>query len=226
MRYDLAVIGGGPGGYTAAAAVAQAGLQVVLFEKDLLGGTCLNRGCIPTKAMLHTAEIWSEMQQADTVGLHAEGRAFDWSAVLARRNAAVDTLRRGVEQLMKTGGVTVVSGTAVVTGEGTVQCGEICYEAADIVIAAGAAPALPPIPGRELPGVCTSDDLLEGESSRPASLVIIGGGVIGVELASAYSAFGCQVTIVERWTGCCPAWTGNWASVLRRSSKSRASGSQ
>ena len=197
MRYDLAVIGGGPGGYTAAAAAAQAGLQVVLFEKDELGGTCLNRGCIPTKAMLHTAEVWSEMQQADTMGLHAEGLAFDWAAVLARRSAAVDTLRHGVEQLMKTGGVTVVSGTAVVTGEGTVQCGEVCYEAADIVIAAGAAPALPPIPGRDLPSVCTSDDLLEGESSRPASLVIIGGGVIGVELAGAYSAFGCQVTIVE-----------------------------
>ena len=197
MNFDLAVIGGGPGGYTAADAAAKAGLSVVLFEKDQLGGTCLNRGCIPTKALLHAAETWRAMNQADAIGLHAERPAFDWAAIQAYKIRTVDTLRQGVRRLMQVGGVTVVQGAAQVAAEGVVLCGGTRYEASDIIAAAGAIPALPPIPGRELPGVYTSDDLLAGEGKALASLVIIGGGVIGVEMAGVYSAFGCNVTILE-----------------------------
>lgn len=197
MRYDLAIIGGGPGGYTAAAAAAKAGLSVVLFEKDQLGGTCLNRGCIPTKALLHAVDAWRELNSADALGLHAGAPAFDWAAIQSYKTRTVDTLRQGVVRLMQAGRVTVVQGTAQVAAEGVVLCGGQEYQASDILIAAGAAPSLPPIPGRELPGVYTSDDLLAGGGKALASLVIIGGGVIGVEMASVYSAFGCRVTILE-----------------------------
>ena len=197
MKYDVAVIGGGPGGYTAADAAAKAGLSVVLFERSQLGGTCLNRGCIPTKALLHAAETWSEMHHADALGLYADDMHYDWQNVVSYRRRVVDALRLGVEQLMRAGKVTVVQGFAHVAGEGAVLCDGTRYEAADIIIAAGASPALPPIPGRNLPGVYTSDDLLEGAGKELSSLVIIGGGVIGVEMASVYTAFGCAVTIVE-----------------------------
>ena len=197
MKYDLAVIGGGPGGYTAADAAAKAGLSVVLFERDKLGGTCLNRGCIPTKALLHAAETWSGMHHADALGLYADGLRYDWPNVTAYRRRVVDALRQGVEQLMRAGKVTVVQGSVQVAGEGAVICNGETYQAVDLVIAAGAAPALPPIPGRNLPGVYTSDDLLEGGGKELSSLLIVGGGVIGVEMASVYTAFGCAVTIVE-----------------------------
>lgn len=198
MSYDLAIIGGGPGGYTAAAAAAKAGLSVVLFEKDQLGGTCLNRGCIPTKALLHAAEAWRSMADAEDLGLRAEHASFDWAAIQNDKTRTVDTLRQGVARLMQAGKVTVVQGTAQVAAEGAVLCGGVRYQATDIVVAAGAAPALPPIPGRALPGVFTSDDLLQGNGKALASLVIIGGGVIGVEMAGVYSAFGCPVTILEQ----------------------------
>lgn len=197
MKYDLAVIGGGPGGYTAADAAAKAGLSVVLFEKDQLGGTCLNRGCIPTKALLHAADTWRALNGAEPLGLRAGGAAFDWAAIQDYKTRTVDTLRQGVRHLMQAGGVTVVQGAAQVVAEGVVLCGGTRYEASDIIAAAGAIPALPPIPGRELPGVYTSDDLLAGGGKALASLVIVGGGVIGVEMAGVYSAFGCQVTILE-----------------------------
>ena len=197
MKYDLAVIGGGPGGYTAADAAAKAGLSVVLFEKDQLGGTCLNRGCIPTKALLHAADTWRALNGAGPLGLRAGGAAFDWAAIQDYKTRTVDTLRQGVRRLMQAGGVTVVQGAAQVAAEGVVLCGGTRYEVSDIIAAAGAVPALPPIPGRELPGVYTSDDLLAGGGKALASLVIVGGGVIGVEMAGVYSAFGCRVTILE-----------------------------
>lgn len=187
MNVDLAVIGGGPGGYTAAEAAAKAGLSVVLFEKDRLGGACLNRGCIPTKA-LHSA---------GALGLRVGDAAFDWAAIQAYKARTVDTLRQGVARLLHAGGVTVVQGAAQVAAEGVVACGGQEYRAGNIIIAAGAVPALPPIPGRALPGVYTSDGLLAGGGKALASLAVIGGGVIGVEIAGVYSAFGCRVTILE-----------------------------
>ena len=124
MKYDLAVIGGGPGGYTAADAAAKAGLSVVLFEKDQLGGTCLNRGCIPTKALLHAADTWRALNGAEPLGLRAGGAAFDWTAIQDYKTRTVDTLRQGVRRLMQAGGVTVVQGAAQVAAEGVVLCGD------------------------------------------------------------------------------------------------------
>lgn len=197
MKYDLAIIGGGPGGYNAAAAAAKAGLRVVLFEKAELGGTCLNRGCIPTKAMIHAAELWTEMGRADDFGLHAEKRSYRVPAIHRRKSAVVRSLRDGVEALMRASGVTVVRGQARIPAEGCVECGGETYAATDVLVAAGSVPARPPIPGIDLPGVYSSNDLLEGNGRALASLIIIGGGVIGVEIASVYEALGCKVTILE-----------------------------
>ena len=180
MIYDIAIVGGGPGGYTAAEEAASRGLSVVLFERDLVGGTCLNRGCIPTKALLHDAE---------------PGAAFD--AIHARKRSVVDQLRGGIEKLLKQRKVTVVKGSATIVAPGVIACDGQRYEARDTIVATGSVPAVIPVPGIDLPGVYTSNDLLEGEGVSLASLVIIGGGVIGVEFATLYASLGARVTIVE-----------------------------
>ncbi|MBO4235823.1 MAG: FAD-dependent oxidoreductase [Firmicutes bacterium] len=180
MNYDIAIIGGGPGGYTAAEKAAHKGLSVVLFEKDALGGTCLNRGCIPTKALLHGAAL---------------GESF--SELHDRKNAVVEILRSGTEGLMKKSKVTVVNGEAFVEEAGLVSCNGEVYEAKNIIVAVGAEPSVPPIPGADREGVYTSDDLLEGGGKNLQSLIIIGGGVIGVEIGSFYASIGTQVTILE-----------------------------
>ena len=197
MKYDIAVIGGGPGGYTAAEKAAKAGFRVVLFEKDQLGGTCLNRGCMPTKSLLHGAETYAALAKGEALGIRAEGISYDFAAMHRRKNEIVLGLRQGVEKLMKSCKVTVVNGSAQITGPGTVVCGGETYEATDIIVAAGSKPFCPPIPGIDLPGVYTSNELLEGEGRDFRSLIIIGGGVIGVECASIYLPLGCQVTILE-----------------------------
>lgn len=196
--YQLIIIGTGPGGYVAAVRAAQLGLKTAVVENREIGGTCLNRGCIPTKSLLHTAELYSQMRESALFGLNGEGAGFDFSAVQARKSAVVDKLRCGIEALFKTNKVDVLRGMGTIVGAGSVMVGERVYTADDILIASGSVPARPPIPGLELPGVFTSDELLGGEARRlPRSLVIIGGGVIGVELAGVYAAFGCEVTVVE-----------------------------
>ena len=180
MGFDIAIVGGGPGGYTAAEEAATRGLSVVLFERDLVGGTCLNRGCIPTKALLHDA---------------APDASFE--AMHARKQAVVLQLRQGIEKLLKQRKVTVVRGRATIEAPGVVSCEGQTYEARDIVVATGSAPSTIPVPGVELPGVYSSNDLLEGEGVRLSSLVIVGGGVIGVEFATMYASLGARVTILE-----------------------------
>ena len=180
MVYDIAIVGGGPGGYTAAETAAAHGLSVVLFERDLVGGTCLNRGCIPTKALLHDAS-----PDADFCRIHS------------RKHAVVSQLRDGIEKLLKQRKVTVVRGQATIAASGVVTCDGQEYEARDIVVATGSVPATIPVAGIDLPGVYTSNDLLEGDGVRLSSIVIIGGGVIGVEFATMYAQLGARVTIVE-----------------------------
>ena len=197
MNYEIAVIGGGPGGYTAAAKAAKEGFRVVLFERDLLGGTCLNRGCIPTKALIHAAETYSAISHSETLGISVQGASYDFSAMHRRKDQVVLTLRQGVEKLMKSNKVTVVSGSAQVTGPGAVSCGGEMYEAEHIILASGSKPSMPPIPGIDLPGVYSSNDLLEGEGLNLKSLIVIGGGVIGVESASIYLPLGTKITILE-----------------------------
>ena len=197
MEFDLAIIGAGPGGYTAAEAAAKEGLSVVLFEQDKLGGTCLNRGCIPTKALLHAAETWEAINKADELGIHVEGATYDFAAMHARKDTVVDALRDGIAKLMKTSKVCVVEDAAQIVDAGTVTCNGETYTVRDIIIATGSVPSVPPIAGRDLPGVFTSDAVLEDGGKELKSLAIIGGGVIGVEVAGIYAALGCKVTVME-----------------------------
>lgn len=198
-NYDLIVIGAGPGGYEAALHAAKLGLKTALVERRDVGGTCLNRGCIPTKTLLHSAEVYREAQEAETFGIHTENVSFNLPAVFARKQAVVEKLRGGVESLLKSAKVDVLRGTGTVLGTGRVRVtnaeGETEYTCEHILAATGSVPARPPIPGLEL--AMTSDELLDGAETLYKSLIIIGGGVIGVELATFYADLGCPVTIVE-----------------------------
>ena len=194
--YDVAVIGGGPGGYVAAIRAAQLGARVLLAEKDKLGGVCLNRGCIPTKTLLKSAERWRQLQHCAAYGLKAENIGFDFAAVMARKDEVVGQLQGGVVQLVKGNGIEVVSGAARLTGSGRVLVGDEEYAAGKIILATGSAPAPLPMPGGDLPGVITSDELL-ALAAVPRSMVVVGAGAVGVEFASIFQTFGCQVTIVE-----------------------------
>ena len=197
MKFDIAIIGGGPGGYTAAEKAAKAGRSVVLFEKEDLGGTCLNRGCMPTKALLHSAETYAALGHAQDLGVQAQEIHYDFAAMHQRKDQVVATLRQGVEKLMKASKVTVVAGQACIQEAGLVTCQGETYEVGDIIIATGSQVSYPPIPGLRLPGVYNSRDILEGGGQNFASLVIVGGGVVGVECATLYRCLGCEVTVLE-----------------------------
>ncbi len=195
MRYDVMIIGGGPGGYSAAHKAAQNGLKTILFEKKEIGGTCLNRGCIPMKALIEASRIYKRAKNADLFGVHADDVSFDYERVNARRDEVVFKLRSGIEKMLKGDKVEVVRGEARILDKDKVCCcGEI-YEGDNIVIAAGSISSRPPIEG--IGNAISSDDILEEEFSIPASLIIIGGGVIGSEIADAMSAFGVRVSIIE-----------------------------
>ena len=202
-EYQLIVIGAGPGGYEAAIRAAQLGLTTALIERRDVGGTCLNRGCIPTKAMLHSAQLYREAANFELFGLHTENTSFDWAKVHQRKNDVVVKLRTGIEQLIKANKIDFFNNFASILGKNDVQLdqGEV-IRGENILIATGSVPARPPIPGLDLPNVVTSDELLDDPhftqtDSLAKEILIIGGGVIGVEFASVFSSFGCHVTIVE-----------------------------
>ena len=193
--YQLIVIGAGPGGYVAALQAAKRGMKTAVVESRDVGGTCLNRGCIPTKALLHTAEIYTQAKEGETFGVRAQDLTVDFAAAHRRKAEVTEKLRLGIEGLFKQKKVDLIRGTGTIVAPGKVAVNGETYTADHILIATGSVPARPPIPGLEL--AVTSDELLEGAAEAPKSLVIIGGGVIGVELASVYSALGCEVTILE-----------------------------
>ena len=201
MNFDLAVIGGGPGGYTAADCAAKEGLSVVLFEAAEIGGTCLNRGCIPTKALIHAAEEYRKMKESGVLGLSAQSVGFDFEKIHERKNEVVTKLRSGIEKLMKADKVTVVNAKAAVRSydaDGAVVTalgGD--YRVRDVIIATGSVPSVPPIKGSDIEGVLTSNELLEGSGRSFSSLIVIGGGVIGCECTSIYLDLGCKVTVLE-----------------------------
>lgn len=197
MQYDLIVIGGGPGGYVAAIRAAQLGLKTALAERAELGGTCLNRGCIPTKTLMHSANLYRELADADQMGIKVTGAQADFKAMHARKTQVVEQLRNGVAQLLKGNGVDVLTGTAAFTSAGSITVNGETHTAKDFIIATGSKPAVPPIPGADLPGVVTSDEMLDTDACDYNELVIIGGGVIGVEMASVYNGIGRKVTIIE-----------------------------
>ena len=175
-RYDLIVIGAGPGGYEAAIEAAKSGVKTALIERRELGGTCLNRGCIPTKTLLHTAELYRGVRGASTIGLEAENLRCNMAQLQARKNAVVEQLRGGIASLMKANKVTVIQGSASIVDSGRVRIEPegTELETEHILIATGSTPVVPPIPGADLPGVVTSDELLDCDA-LPQSLVIIGG---------------------------------------------------
>ena len=196
-KYDVAVIGGGPGGYECAIRCSDNGLNTVLIEEGELGGTCLNRGCIPTKTLLHAADVYHEAKNAAAFGVGAENVTFDYGKIIQRKNAVSKQLSRGVAFLEKNHGVTVVKDHAVMTGPHTVALdGGESIEADHIVLATGSSPAGLPVPGVDLPGVVDSTGLLN-MTTCPEHIVIIGGGVIGIEFATFYYRLGVKVTVVE-----------------------------
>ena len=217
-EFDLLVIDGGPGGYVAAIRAAQRGLTVGLVEKERPGGVCLNWGCIPTKAMLRSAEVFQTVTAAADFGVHADDVRFDFAAVRKRKDGIVAELTDGVAGLLKANGVTVIEGHARFTGPTTVQVFEAGgspifpggpryaavpgdaavreITAADVIVATGSVPAVLPVPGADLPGVITSDGAF-GLTEVPGRIVVIGGSAVGAEWASLFHAFGAEVTVVE-----------------------------
>ncbi len=199
--YDIAILGSGPGGYVAALRAAQLGARVALVEENHIGGVCLNVGCIPTKALLRSAEVYRTLSRAAAFGLRVEGEIVaDWPAIQARKQSVVQTLVSGVEKLLAKAGVRVVRGRGRLAGARTLHVETTAsserVEAANIVIATGSRPARLLLPGFDLPGVLDSTGLLALDT-LPCRLLIVGGGVIGVEFADVFGALGVQVTVVE-----------------------------
>ncbi len=195
MRYDVMIIGGGPGGYSAANKAGKNGLKTILFEKDQIGGTCLNRGCIPMKALIQSARVYRDAKQGELFGIMAENLSIDYGTVKERRGFVVSSLRGGIEKSLKANKVETVKGFARIIDKDRISCNGEIYEGDHIIIAAGSIPAIPPIEGREY--AITSDDVLEKDHQLKESIIIIGGGVIGCEIADAFSGFGVKVTVIE-----------------------------
>lgn len=199
--YDLIIIGGGPAGYTAAFEAARSGLNTALVEKGTLGGTCLHSGCIPTKTLLHTAELYREVKNGAPVGLEADGLRVNMSTLQAYKNEVIAKLTDGIRSQLSRAKVTLIEGTARVAGSGRVEVQKAdgsseILEAKNILIACGSEPSRIPVEGLDLPGVMNSTAMLDC-GTIPGRLVIIGGGVIGMEFAALYSSLGTQVTVIE-----------------------------
>ena len=192
--FDIIIIGAGPGGYETAADAAAHGLTVAIVERDQMGGTCLNRGCIPTKALCRNAEVINLMRESEVWGVKTGEMAFDYAPVFERKQAVVKQLREGVEMLMGAPGITAIKGEATLKDANTIIVNGEEYSAKNIIIATGSAPRGLPIDGADL--AMTSDDILAMET-LPKSLCIVGGGVIGMEFAAVFSTFGVEVTVIE-----------------------------
>lgn len=192
--YDIIVIGGGPGGYSAAVAAAKAGKKVCLFEKEHLGGTCLNVGCIPTKYLLDRATALEKIRSMTEEGVLRGAGEFSFKRIMKGKSGAIEKLTSGIASMLRAAGVQVVTGTASFKDNKTVLCGGTEYTAENIIIATGSSPIRIPFPGNEL---CIDSTAALALTKLPRKLCIIGGGVIGLELGSAFAAYGAEVTIVE-----------------------------
>ena len=215
MKSDIIIIGAGPGGYHTAAYAARQGLSVTIIEKEHVGGTCLNCGCIPTKALCHDAEA----VEAATRILGARPQV-DFARIAARKREVVEKLRQDVETLMAQPGITLVRGNAVLTGGGTVSVDGEEYQADNIIIATGSRPKMPPVEGCGLSGVMTSTGLLDA-SNLPQQLCIVGAGVIGLEFASVFNSFGSDVTVVEFMKECLPPYDQDISRRVRKAMEKR-----
>ncbi len=196
MKYQVAIIGGGPAGYTAAEAAARAGLSVVLFEKRALGGVCLNEGCIPTKTLLYSAKVYDTTRHAQKYAISVQEPIFDLPKIIARKQKVVRKLVLGIKSRLTAAGVTMVTGEAEVADKSHVKCGGELYECDNLLLCAGSETFIPPIPGVEGVPYWTHRDALDCKQ-LPQSLVIVGGGVIGMEFASFFNSLGTKVTVIE-----------------------------
>ena len=201
MKYDVAIIGGGPAGYTAAERAANGGLSTILFEKNALGGVCLNEGCVPTKTLLYSAKTYDNIRHASKYAVKAENPSFDLGKIIARKNKVVKKLTAGIRMKMTEAGATVVNAEASIEGRAedgtlTIVAADTRYEAANLLICTGSETVIPPIPGLSETAYWTSREALQSKE-LPASLVIIGGGVIGMEFASFFNSLGVEVHVVE-----------------------------
>ena len=223
-RFDVIVLGGGPGGYVGAIRAAQLGKQVAVVESERVGGVCLNWGCIPSKAILSSAELYDEMRDAPSYGLSAEKVGFDYSQVIARSRKAADRLAKGVESLFKKNKITLVSGRGVLSSPQRVRVSSNGssreLEASEIVVATGSTERS--LPGLDIDGevIMTSRQALVAQRF-PSSFLVIGGGAVGLEFAYIYAAFGARVTIVEMEKQLLPGLDVEVAEELRRSFKRR-----
>ena len=226
----IIIIGAGPGGYETALLAAKRGVEVVLIESGHVGGTCLNEGCIPTKTFCRNAEVLDSLREGETFGLTDLTYGFDFSKVIDRKNAVVEQLRGGVEGLLNNKLITLVRGkasfkdahTVTVTPGATPVTIEksVEYSADHIIIATGSVSSSLPIPGADLPGILTSREILDIEKV-PSSLCVIGGGVIGLEFASIFRSFGCEVTVLEYCKDILPRFDTDLAKRLKQSLSKR-----
>ena len=200
-NYDLIVIGAGPGGYIAAIKAAKLGMKVAVIEKGELGGACLNRGCIPTKSLIHATELYRKMQHSEEYGIIHNEISYDMEKIFSYKDGVVEKLRKGIGQLFKTNNITLFTGLAKIFKDNIVKIKTydelIEVKGGKILIATGSKPAIPKIPGIDTDGVFTSDDFLTNPNIKCDNLIIIGGGVISVEFATIFSSLDKKVTIIE-----------------------------
>lgn len=219
LECDIAIVGAGPGGYVAAIQAAKMGADVVLVEKDAVGGTCLNRGCIPTKALARSAEVFRELKNAAAYGCRADGISVDYPKVVARKDSVVRQLVEGIRYLLEKNKVRLVSGAGELRDHNTILVKapnrETTIKAKNIILAPGSKSASLKIPGIELKNVVTSDQVLKMES-LPDSMMIVGGGVIGMEFAFIFSSFGVKVSVVEYLPECLIACDPDVCSEISR----------
>ena len=217
---DLAIIGGGPGGYVAAERAGAKGLSVVLFEKRELGGVCLNEGCIPTKTLLYSAKVYNYALHGESYGISAPGATFDFGKIVDRKDKVVKKLVGGIGGAMKANKVKVVKGQAVIKGRSSngieIECGGETYYAVNLLVCTGSEAFVPPIPGvKEAGDVIVTNREILALKEQPKSLVIIGGGVIGMEFASFFNNLGTEVTIVEMLPEILGGLDGEISAMLR-----------
>jgi len=213
--YDVIILGGGPGGYIAAERLGQARKSVLLIEKGFLGGTCLNAGCIPTKALLNSVNVYDQAKHSAPIGVSANQVSYDWETMQSWKAKSVSTLVGGVSQMMKQYKVRVIHGEGRMVGPTTVEVDGAAYTATDVILATGSVPFVPPIPGvTGNPAVVDSTGLLTIDAV-PERLAVVGAGVIGIEFASIFSRLGTAVTVVEMMDEVLPFMEPSLAARLR-----------